>query len=77
MDDEYLANTLNTLDTVKRRESIVQEELDRIGPMCTETPLVPCCLLRTELEILRRYSDTLEREVDYRKSMEGLNNAIV
>lgn len=77
MDDEYLANTLNALDSVKRRERIVQEELDRIGPMCTKTPLVPCCLLRTELEILQRYSDTLEREVDYRKSMEGLTNAIV
>lgn len=77
MDDTYLANTLNTLDAVKRRERIVREELDRIGPMCNETPLVPCCLLRTELEILQRYSDTLEREVDYRKSMKGFDNAVV
>lgn len=76
MSDAYLDNTLHILDEVKRRERFVQDELDRLGPICNEYPLVPCCLLRTEREILERYLYTLEREVDYRRSMmEGSNDA--
>lgn len=70
MTDKYLENTLEILDAVRRRESIVRGELDRIGPMCEEVPLVPCCLLRTETEVIQRYLYTLEREVHYRESME-------
>lgn len=77
MSDLYLENTADILDSIKRRESFVQEELDRIGPTCSKTPMVPCCLLRTELEILQRYSYTLEREIDYRKSMEETDHADV
>lgn len=77
MTDKYLESTLNILNAVRERERIVQGELDRIGPICKNTPLVPCCLLRTETEIIQRYLYTLEREVAYRESMEESKNADV
>ena len=62
MYDEYFDNALNLHNDITRRKRIVQDKLDRLGD-CKDGVDVPCCLFRTELEILQKYSDVLEREL--------------
>lgn len=64
MIDGYFDNTLDILQMITKRMLVVTEELTRFGDCnCEKAPEVPCCLLRTELDLLRRYKDVLEREL--------------
>ena len=70
--DGYFDNTLNFLIELTRRKRMVLDELDQFGNCdCKKTPVTPCCLLRTELEILQKCQYTLERELWYLKGESG------
>lgn len=64
MTDGYFDNTLNILNSVSKRKHVVQEELARFRDCdCKKAPEVPCCLLQTEVGLLERYKDVLERQL--------------
>ncbi len=65
-DDGYFDNTLDLYNNIIRRKRIVQDKLSQLGD-CKDEVDVPCCLLKTELEILQKYSDALERELWHNK----------
>ena len=71
----YFENTLNFLSEVTRRKRIVREELKRLGDCnCKNASDTPCCLLRTELDILQKCQDALERELWHLKG--GSNGSV-
>lgn len=64
MNDGYFENILNLQSEVLKRKRLVQDQLRQFGDCkCNEIPNAPCCLLQTELDILNRYSDVLDREL--------------
>lgn len=68
MTDGYFDQTLNLQNLILKRKLVVQEQLAQFGRCnCNEVPNAPCCLLQTELEVLRRYSDILDRELWHMK----------
>lgn len=62
--DGYFDNTLDILTLICKRKLVVEETLASFEDnMKTKAPLIPCCLLETELDILKRYKDVLEGEL--------------
>lgn len=61
--DGYFDNALDIYNSITRRKHAVQEQLRQLACDIAKTPNVPCCLLRTELDILQQYTDALEREL--------------
>lgn len=77
MIDGYFDNTLDLLQMITKRTLVITEELTRFERCdCEKAPEVPCCLLRTELDILRRYKDVLERELYHETHSSNLEQKV-
>lgn len=74
MNDTYLPYLKAFRANILQRKIIVKEEISKWREHkdcnCAEMPDAPCCLLQTELGLLNKYVDILDRELWHMENKE-------